>query len=157
MLCLLDLLPLLQDVPSLIPKKCVRVQAILWPLDYLLNPLTRMVDLPTDRPHSSCHRSGDSCSSFLVAGSSLHSETEPEDELDAALFPETRCASGPNNSCGSAVGDELLPELTDKPGTTRGTKLFVLQIKRFPIVGQSWLLTADPLVRVSVVFAKLPY
>ena len=51
------LLPLLQDDPSLIPENCVRVQAILWPLDYLWNPLTRMVDLPTDRPHSSSHRS----------------------------------------------------------------------------------------------------
>ena len=68
----------------------------------------------------------DSCPSLLVAGSSLRSDTEPEDKLDAALFPETRCASGPNDSCGSVVEDELLPELTDSPGTTRGTNLSVL-------------------------------
>ena len=74
----------------------------------------------------------DSCSSFLVASSSLRSNTEPEDKLDAALFPETWCASGPNDSCGSVVEDELLPELTDNPGTTRGTKLSVLQTILFP-------------------------
>ena len=69
-----------------------------------------------------------SCSSLLVASSSRGSNTEPEDELDEALFPETWCASGPNCSCGGAVQDELLPELTDNPGTTRGTKLSVLQV-----------------------------
>ena len=36
----------------------------------------------------------DSCPSLLVTSSS-RSKTESEDELDAALFPETRCASGP--------------------------------------------------------------
>ena len=74
----------------------------------------------------------DSCTSLLVASSSLRSNTESEDELDAALFPETRCASGPNDSCGSLVEDELHPELTDYPGTTRGTKLSVLQTMLFP-------------------------
>ena len=34
-----------------------------------------------------------SCSNLLVASSSLRSDTEPEHELDAALFPETRCPS----------------------------------------------------------------
>ena len=38
-----------------------------------------------------------------------------EDELEAALFPETGCASGPNDSCGSVVEDELFPELCGLP------------------------------------------
>ena len=75
----------------------------------------------------------DSCPSLLVASSSLHSNTESEDELDAALFPETRCASGPNDSC-SVVEDELHPELTDYPGTTRDTKLCALQMMLFPFL-----------------------
>ena len=37
-----------------------------------------------------------------------------------------------NESCDSDAEDELLPELTDSPGTTRGTKLSVLQIIVFP-------------------------
>ena len=67
-----------------------------------------------------------------MACSSLRSSTEPEDELDAALFPDAWSASGLNDSCGSDVGDELLPELTDNLGTTRGTKLSILQIMLFP-------------------------
>ena len=62
--------------------------------------------------------------------------------------------SGPNGSCGGVVEDGLLSELTDDPGTTRGKKMCLADIT-FPIFGQSWLLTADPLVEVSVVFAKL--
>ena len=61
-----------------------------------------------------------------MASSSLRA-TEPEDELDAAQFPETFGASGPNDSCGSAAEDELLPELVDTPGTKKSTKLSNLQ------------------------------
>ena len=43
------------------------------------------------------------------------------------------------------VEDELLPELADNAGTTRGTKLSVLQIIVFLFLVQSWLWTADPL------------
>ena len=46
-------------------------------------------------------------------------------------MPEAWSASVLDDSCGSDVGDELLPELTDNPGTTRGAKLSVLQIKNF--------------------------
>ena len=53
-----------------------------------------------------------SCPSFLVASSSLRSKTESEDELAAAMFPEARGVSGPNDSCGGVVEDELLSELT---------------------------------------------
>ena len=98
----------------------------------------------------------DSCPSLLVACSSLRCYTEPEDELAAALFPETMGVSGPNDSCGGVVQDELLSELTDNPGTTTRYKIACLAENTFPIFGQSWLLTADPLIRVSVVFAKLP-
>ena len=72
----------------------------------------------------------DSCPSFLVASSSLRSNTESEDELAAALFPEAWDVSGPNDSCDGVV--ELLSELTDNLGTTRGSKLSVLQIILFP-------------------------
>ena len=64
--------------------------------------------------------------SLLVACSSLRFNTEPEDELEAALFPDAWSASGLNDSCGCDVGE------TDNPGTTRGTKLSVLQIIVFP-------------------------
>ena len=47
-----------KGVQNLSPEKCVRVFALMWPLDYLWNPLTRLEDLPTDRPHPSCHPSG---------------------------------------------------------------------------------------------------
>ena len=90
-----------------------------------------MEDLPTDRSHLSCRSSGIPAP---VASSSIRPNTESEDEFDATLFPETRCASGPNDSCGSDVDDELLPELTDNHGTTRGTKLSVWQMIIF---GQS--------------------
>ena len=74
----------------------------------------------------------DSCPSLPVACSSLRSITEPEDELDAALFPEACSASLLNESCDGDVENELFPGLVDNPGTTRGTKLSVLQRILFP-------------------------
>ena len=74
-----------------------------------------MADLPTDRPHPSCHPSG----IFLL-------------QFPGGLF--VTCASGLNDSCGSVVQDELLRELTDNPETTRGTKLCVLQTILFPLL-----------------------
>ena len=47
----------------------------------------------------------DSSPSHLVACSSLRSNTEPEDELEAALFPEACSASLLNESCGVDVED----------------------------------------------------
>ena len=76
----------------------------------------------------------DSSPNLSVACSSLRSNAEPEDELEAALFPEACSASLHNKSCDSDVEDELLPELADNLGTTRGTKLSVLQIILFPFV-----------------------
>ena len=46
--------------------------------------------------------------------------------VPATPFPETQGASGPNDSWNGGAG-ELLPEMLDNPGTTRGTKLCVLQ------------------------------
>ena len=51
---------------------------------------------------------------FRGASSSLRSDTGLEDELD--------------ESCGGDVEDEMLPELVDDPGTTRGTKVSVLHL-----------------------------
>ena len=86
-----------------------------------------------------------STETLLVASSSLRSDTEPEEELDAALFPETRCASSLHESCDGDVENEPLSGLVEHNGTTRGTKLSVLQRILFPFWDQSWLLTADPL------------
>ena len=69
----------------------------------------------------------DSYPSFPVASSSLRSNTESDDELAAAVLPDARDASGPNDSGDDVVEDGLLSELTDNPGTTRGTQLSVLQ------------------------------
>ena len=46
-------------------------------------------------------------------------------------------------------------ELHDKPGTTIGTKFSVLQCNRIPLFYEMWLLTVDPLIRISVFIAKL--
>ena len=72
--------------------------------------------------------------------SSLRSDAGLEDELD--------------ESCGGDVEDESLPELVANPGTTRGTKLSVLHFIVFPVFGQTWFFTADPLTGISVVFAE---
>ena len=42
-------------------------------------------------------------------------------------FPEAISTSLLDESCGGDVEDETLQELADNPGTTRGTKLSVLQ------------------------------
>ena len=53
-------------------------------------------------------------------------------------LPDARDTSGPNDSGNGEVEDELLLELTDRPATTRGTKLSVLPIILFPC----WLVVA---------------
>ena len=77
----------------------------------------------------------DSCPSFAELVSSLRPNTESEDELAAALFPDARDASGPSDSGDGVVEDELLSELTDNPGTTRSTKLSVFADNTFCTVG----------------------
>ena len=85
---------------------------------------------------------------FPGAISSLRSDSGLED--DPRLFPEALSTSLLDESCGGDVEDETFPDLVDNPGTTGGTKMSVC----LPIF--CWLLTADPLVGASVVFAKLP-
>ena len=63
----------------------------------------------------------DSCPNFPEQVESLRSETESVDELAAAVSPDAGDASGPHDSGDGVVEDELLSELTDNPGTTRGT------------------------------------
>ena len=91
----------------------------LCPLDCLWTP-TIQEDLANGRPNLDCHSSfyfwfgllGRSLSrQFPGAVSSLRSVAGPEAVLD--------------ESCGIDVEDELVPELEDTPGTTRGTKLSV--------------------------------
>ena len=86
-------------------------------------PLTRRAYLPMDPSCPPCHPR---------PVPSLRHNTESEDELAAALRPDARDASGPDDSGDGVVEHELLPELTDNRGTTRGTKLSVLQIMLFP-------------------------
>ena len=66
--------------------------------------------------------------------SSLPSNTEPEDELEAGrmLFPAAISTFLLNESFDGDVEDEPLPELAENHGTTKGTKLSVLQIILFP-------------------------
>ena len=57
-----------------------------------------------------------------------------------------------DESCGSDVEVELVPELDDIPGTTRSTKVrhFRFALVFLTIFGQPWFLTAGPLTRISV-------
>ena len=79
--------------------------------------------------------------SLLVASSSLRSNTESEDELAAALFPEATSTSLLDESCGGDVEDETLPELADNPGTTK-VRNCTFADDSLPFFGQPWLLTA---------------
>ena len=71
---------------------------------------------------------------FLGVIASLRSDTGLDDELEAdrRLSPDAISTSLLDEFCGGDVEDETLPELEDNPGTTRGTKLSVLQIILFP-------------------------
>ena len=72
--------------------------------------------------------------SLLDASSSLRSDTELEDELEAGGTSSlvALSASFLNASCDGDAEDELLSGLVDYPGTARGTKLSVLQMMVFP-------------------------
>ena len=75
----------------------------------------------------------DSCPSLLVASSSLRSNIASEDVFNAALFPETRGASGPTILAAALLKTNYFQNcLVNNLGTTRGTKWFVLQIILFP-------------------------
>ena len=98
-------------------------------------------DLPTGRPIFACHPSFlflfgvfEGANQLPGAVPSLHANTGLEDELEAGRtsFLDASSASLLNESCDGDVEDETLSELVDLPGTTRGTKLSVLQITLFP-------------------------
>ena len=99
-------MPLSQDVPNLIPCGCTKLCV---------------------------HQVSGDRTSLLDAISSLRSGTEHEDELEASRtsFLDAISASLLNESCDGGVEDETLQELVANPGTTRGTKLSVLQIILF--------------------------
>ena len=78
--------------------------------------------------------SKDSCPNFTELVSSLRPNAESEDELAAAVFPNAGRASGPNDSRDGVAEDELLSELTDNPGTIRGTNKYVMQMILFPLL-----------------------
>ena len=88
-------------------EKCVRAQALLCPPDCLWTPPTTQGDLANDRPNLDCHSSF-----FLVLG------------YWVCVAPVSWSVAGPEDvpdeSSGIDVEDELVPELDDNPGTTRG-------------------------------------
>ena len=86
----------------------------------------------------------DSCPSLLVAWTWRWPRCSSVSRGLAASFL--------SDSCDCDVEDELPPELVENPGTTRGTKLSVLQTLLFP----SWLLTTEPLIGVSWFSQSLP-
>ena len=115
------LMPLSQDVPNLSPEKCVRVQALLCPLDYLWTPPTIQEDLANGRPHLDCHPSF-----FIFVLGFLRMIRTTFVGLVRHFTHGLILLTIPD------VDDELLPELVDNPGTTRGTKLSVLHTIVFP-------------------------
>ena len=147
-------------------------KSILWePCAGACNSSTRLLPNPANQPGVSANGSSeffvsslflfcfwifrDYCPSLLVASLSLRSDTEREDEIDAGLFPQTKCASSLKETCDWVVENELLPELADNPRTTRGTKLSVLQIILFPFLVNRGFWPRTLLIGVSVIFAKL--
>ena len=64
------------------------------------------------------------------------------DELEEDLELSISCLKG---VMGVGVG-MLEEELSDKPGTTIGTKFSVLHCIRIPFFDEMWFLTVDPLV-----------
>ena len=104
-------MPLSWAVPKLSHEKCVRVQA---------TPPTIPEGLAIGLPMLDCYPSYSFCFGFLVNRASFLVPGLDEDVLD--------------ESCGSDVEDELVPEFDDNPRTTRGTKCSVLQRTFFPFL-----------------------
>ena len=47
-------------------------------------------------------------------------------------------------------------ELADKPGTANGTQFNFVAINSFAIFGETWFLTAGPVVGIPMILAELP-
>ena len=82
---------------------------------------------------------------LLGAVSSLRSNTEPEDELEAGRtsFLDAISASLLNESCDGDVEDETLPELGRYSWNEKRYEIVSFEDNTVPICGQPWLLTAD--------------
>ena len=111
---------------------------MLYLRDFLCTLLTIPEDLPMGRPNFSCRSSFyygfEFLGSLLDAGSSLRSDTELEDELEAGCTSSLGACSASflNESCDGDAEDARLSGIVDSPGTTRGTKLSVLHMILFP-------------------------
>ena len=140
-LCFLDfLIPL-----NLSPEKRVRALVLLCPLDSV-----------NSSNHSGRSRKRSSASRLSCFFLFYFCFSGPQFPLACSSL---RSVSGlvDDVSCNDDVEDELVPELDDNPRTTRGTKLSVLHLYiciSSPL-GQPWLLSADPLIRISMFFAML--
>ena len=66
-----------------------------------------------------------------------------------------RSEAGPDNDESCNVEDELLPEMDDSRGITRGTAIVRFAYSFLHLFCQPWFLTADPPIGVSGFFAKL--
>ena len=103
---------------------------------------------------------------FMVGFVNSCSSEISEEHGSPRSCPSTRsldtaagCYVGWSISCLEAVMDveegKLEDELVDKPGTTIGTKFFVLHWCPNAVFNEMCFLTGDPLIRVSVFIAKL--
>ena len=54
------------------------------------------------------------------------------------------------------VGVAVVEELVDKPGTTNGTQFDFFAINYLAILGETWSLTAGPVVSIPMILAELP-
>ena len=117
--------PLLQEVPSLIPENCVWVRRQLFHQMFfeLRQPVKNMGQriVPSRR-------------SFFYFGFGFSGFPAPVSWWLVRHFAPilNLKTNSKNESCDCDLENELLPELADHPGTTRGTKLSVLQMILFP-------------------------
>ena len=116
----LILIPLSWDVPNLGPEKRVRVHAL--PLSVKSSKLFRKISQTVVRISIVIPLF---IFSFGVFDSDLHQSSGASSLLRSG-------AGIVDKSCSADVDDELLPELADNHGTTRGTKLSVLHTIVFP-------------------------
>ena len=111
----------------------MRAKAFLCPLDYLRTTPTILEGRANGRPRLDCYPFF-FCFELLlnrfIAGSSHPSDAGLEDVLD--------------ESCGSDVEDELVPELDDNPWNEQRYEIVRFADDNLPIFGQPWLLTSDP-------------
>ena len=155
-------LPLSWDVPSLILENCVRMHAILFLSDLLWNPVTSQEDLPTEISNSS------SRPSFYFGFGFL--EMAPVSRLQVRhtslwywtwrwtwsrwhqlpgwafrLFSQRVLCRRCWRPTAFSIGGQ--------PWDDKKYEIICFADDRLPVLGQSWLLTADPLIGVSLVFA----